>query len=93
MLSTQSLGITDEFFPFAHRWIARVANPGHDLRDGCRRFAMVDGDADQLGASLGQLDDLLGRPYRIGRIGVGHGLNRDGVATADANPSDRDRHC
>ena len=56
------------------------------------RFVGVDGDAHQLGAGVGQRHHLIHRRRHVGGIGVGHGLDDDGVVAADLHTSDVDRH-
>ena len=73
----------------------RAAGVQHALLDlghrlgGLRR---VDGDADHLGAGLGQLDALPRRRLDVGRLGHRHALHDDGRAAADLDVADLDGH-
>ena len=53
------------------------------MRHGGGGLVAIDGDADELGAGLGQRRDLADRRLDVGRVGVGHRLNDDRRAAAD----------
>ena len=59
-----------------------------DFRDGRGGFRHVHGDADQLGAGLGEFDALLRGCGYVGGVRVGHGLDDDGRAAADLDLAD-----
>ncbi len=64
----------------------------HDVRHGARGVFGVDGDAHQLGAGLVEGADLRRRRGGVGGIGVGHGLDDDGVGRAHLNAAHVHRH-
>ena len=49
-----------------------------------------DGDADDVGARLGDTPDLVHRRREVGGLGLGHGLDRDRGAAADRYAADVD---
>ena len=63
-----------------------------DLGNRARGFVGVDRDAHQLGAGVGQRHHLIHGRLHIGRIGVGHRLDHDRVASADLHTADVDGH-
>ena len=63
-----------------------------DFGDGLGGGFGVDGDADQLGAGLGQRHDLVDGGGGVGGVGIGHGLDHDGVVAAHPNVADFDGH-
>lgn len=48
------------------------------------------GDADNFASGIGQLVDLRDGGIDVAGIGIGHGLNADGKATADDHRADFD---
>ncbi len=66
----------------------RVEHALPDFGYRLRRFRQVHGHANHLGAGLGQLDALLRRCRRIGRIRHRHRLHHDGSAAPDLDRSD-----
>ena len=69
---------------------AGVEHPLLDLGDGGSRFRQVDRDAHEFGPGLGQLDALLRRGGRVGRVGHRHRLDHDGRAAANLHVADLD---
>ena len=63
-----------------------------DFGNGLRGGFGIDSDADQLGAGLCQRHHLIDGRGGVGGIGVGHGLNHDGVITPHPDIADFDRH-
>jgi hypothetical protein len=59
-----------------------------DLRDGLCGLVHVHGDPHELRARLGELDRLADRRVHVRRVRVRHGLDDDGRAAADLDPSD-----
>ena len=70
------------------RGAAGVEHPLLDLGDRGRRFRQVHRDAHQLRSSFGQLDALLRRRRRVGRIRHRHRLDDDRRAAADLDAAD-----
>ena len=50
-------------------------------------FSRGTAHADDVGAGLGHPPDLVHRGREIGRLGLGHGLDRDRRAAADRHPA------
>ena len=69
---------------------AGVEHPPLDLGHGRGGLVDVDGDPDQLGARLRELDALLRGRRGVGGVGVGHRLDDDRRAAADLDTADRD---
>ncbi len=61
-----------------------------DIGQGGGGFLVGNGEADDLGAGLGELRDLVERGLRVGGVGVGHRLDDDGSVAADLNVADVD---
>ncbi len=82
--------------------VMEIADDGHpdaelvdgldDLGHGLRGIVGVDGDAHQLRACIGQRHHLIHRRHDVGRVGIGHRLNHDGVRSADLHVTDGHRH-
>ena len=75
----------------------RDANPEfvegfNDSRHGPRGFLRVDRNADKLRAGIGERHHLIDSGHDVGRIGVGHRLDHDGVWSADLHRADTDGH-
>ena len=70
------------------RRAAGVEHPLLDLGHGRRRFGQVHRDAHHLRSGLGQLDALLRRGRRVGRVGHRHRLHDDRRAAADLDVAD-----
>ncbi len=80
--------------------VVEVADQGHvvaaqpeplaDPRHRERGLVGVDRDAHDLGAGVGELDDLLGGGGDVGGVGVGHRLDDDRRAAADHDLADPD---
>ena len=62
---------------------ADAGEPVADVRHGGGGLVAIDGDADELGAGLGQRRDLADGRIDVGGVGVGHRLNDDRRAAAD----------
>ena len=69
---------------------AETAHLAHDLGDGRGGRVVVDGDPHQLAAGVGEGHDLERGRVGVGRVGVGHRLDGDRVATADRHAADED---
>ncbi len=67
-----------------------VSHAASDLGHGLGRVVGVDGDADELGSGLGELDDLRRGRLGIDGVGVRHRLDDDGGAAADLDVADGD---
>ena len=63
-----------------------------DFGDGLGGGFGVDGDAHQLGAGLGQRHHLIDGGGGVGGVGIGHGLDHDGVVAAHPDVADFDGH-
>ena len=63
-----------------------------DLGNRGRRLGQVHGDAHHLRSGFGQLDALLRRRSRIGRVGHRHRLHDDRRAAADLDAADLHAH-
>ena len=63
-----------------------------DLRNRRGGLFGVDGDADQLRAGLRQRHHLIHGGRDVGRVGVGHGLDHDGVSAANSNSTNINGH-
>ena len=82
--------------------VMEVADDGHvaarieqallDFRDSRCRFRNVHGDADKFRACLREFKALLRGRGDVGCVGVGHGLNDDGRASAHLNLADLHAH-
>ena len=57
----------------------------HDFGNGLGRWFCIDGDPNNFRARVGQLHYLPGSGFGIGGVGVGHGLNYDGVVSTNPN--------
>ena len=64
---------------------AQLVQTFPDRRHGGGGLRGVHRDADQFRAGTGQGPDLFDRSGDIGRVGVGHGLDDNGVGAADAD--------
>src|SRR5690606_24428362 len=72
-----------------HRAALR-AQPLHDAGNRLRGRLVVDGDAHDLAAGVGQGTDLLHGRVHVGRVRVGHRLDYDRMVSADKNAADVD---
>ena len=63
-----------------------------DARHRARGLLRVDRDAHQLRASLRQRHHLVDRRGSIGGVGVGHGLDHDGIVPADQHRARSETH-
>ncbi len=63
-----------------------------DLGDGLGGGFGVDSDAHELGAGLGERHDLIDGGGGVSSVGVGHGLDHDGVVAAHLDVADFDGH-
>ena len=70
---------------------AQVVELAPDLRHGARGAIVVDRDAHELGACVGERGNLQGRGVGVGRVRVRHRLDDDRVARADQHAADVDR--
>jgi hypothetical protein len=62
-----------------------LAEPLDDMRHGLRGLTGIDRDANQLGAGTREIGDLFGCGFYIDGVGIGHRLDDDRVASADAH--------
>ena len=82
--------------------VMEVADDGHadaelvervdDFRDGLGGGFGVDGDAHQFGAGVRQRHHLIDGGGGVGGVGIGHGLDHDGVVAAHPDIADFDGH-
>jgi hypothetical protein len=63
-----------------------------DVRNRGGSLVAIDGDAHELGAGAGERRHLPGGSLHVGGIGVGHRLDDDRAAAADAHTSDVHRY-
>ena len=87
-LAQQRVPVVVEVAHQRHRDAVHVAQAVADLGHPRRRGAVVDRDAHDLRAGLGQLRHLAGGRGRVGGVGVGHRLDHDGGAAADLDVAD-----
>ena len=69
-----------------------IANAPDHFGNGGRRLARVDRDAHELGSGGREERDLGGGGCRVLGVGVGHGLDRHGIRSADGHAADAARH-
>ena len=68
----------------------RNAHGSPDRLDRLRAIHIVNSKADDVASGLFERQDLRDRAFRILRVGVGHGLNQDGIPVPDRSVSDSD---
>ncbi len=88
--SARHLGI---FFQQQMSVVMEIANDRHahaefiqrvdDLRHSLRGVIGIDGDAHQFRAGVGQRHGLIHGRHHVGGVGVGHGLNHNGVRSSN----------
>ena len=75
------------------KWMSAITGIGESLDDRLERLDVLiarDGDADDVGARLGDPTDLGHRRREVGGFGLGHRLNGDRRASADRHAADLD---
>ena len=75
------------------KWMSAMIGIGDSRTIVLQRLGVLlarDGDADDVGAGLGDAADLVHRRAEIGRLGLGHRLDGDRRAAPDGDAADVD---
>ena len=78
---------------FEEKDLTEKSYESYSLLDGLGRCGRVNGQTHQFDAGTSQLNDLFNRRFDVFGGRIGHGLDGDGISTADFNLSGRYSSC